>query len=287
MNKKRLLLVLTLLLGLFLLSGCTVPTDENGNIQLIYSTTTFKEMLDEGFFSAILVYPLSQAINLLTPAVGVGLAIALVTLILNAIILVCTFKSNVSMQRMQAIQPEVARIEKKYEGKDDDNSKMRKAQELQSLYTKNNINPLGSLVATFIQFPVLIAMYNAIRRSDAVTNGVFMGMHLSTTPLQAIKAGTWVGLGIYIMMLLLQILSMKIPQLVSERRARAEADKHHKTYRKPETPNNFMMTYGMVIFIGIIMISWPTGLSLYYCIYSLVNIIKTIAIDQLTHREGK
>lgn len=287
MNKKRVLIVLTVLLGLFLLSGCAVPMDEQGNIKLIYATTTFKEMLDEGFFAAILVYPLCQAINNLTPTVGVGLAVMLVTLLLNAVVLALTFKSNVSMQRMQAIQPEVMKIQKKYEGKEDDASKMRMSQELQSLYSKNDINPLGSLLATFIQFPILIAMYNAVRRSDAVANGVFAGMHLSLTPMQAIRSGLWVGLIIYVTMICLQLLSIKLPQMIAERRAKAEADLHHKTYRKPEnSQQNFMMTYGMVIFIGIIMISWPTALSLYYCIYSVVNVIKTILIDKLTHKEG-
>ena len=45
-----------------------------------------------------------------------------------------------------------------------------------------------------------------------------------------------------------------------------------------------MMSYGMIVFIGILMISWPAALSLYYSIYSVVNIIKTFAVDKLTNK---
>ena len=45
------------------------------------------------------------------------------------------------------------------------------------------------------------------------------------------------------------------------------------------------MTYGMVAFIAVIMLSWPIALSLYYLIYSVINIAKTIIIDRLTHKE--
>ena len=72
---------------------------------------------------------------------------------------------------MQLIQPEINKIQRKYEGKDDDASKMRQAQELQNLYKKYGINPFGTILITFIQFPIIIAMYQAVQRSYAVTTG--------------------------------------------------------------------------------------------------------------------
>ena len=85
MNKKRILKVLSLLIMLALLAGCTIARNEDGSIKLITLNTTFSDMTNEGIFSAILVYPLAQAINYLSNHLGVGLAVMIVTLLLNGI----------------------------------------------------------------------------------------------------------------------------------------------------------------------------------------------------------
>ena len=132
---------------------------------------------------------------------------------------------------------------------------------------------------------MLFRSYNAVRRSAAVANGIFLGIDLSQTPLEAFKAGQYGALVIYALMIVMQLLSILAPRFVAERKAKREAKLHHKTYRKPENNQNMMMSYSMILFIGVLMISWPTALSLYYMIFSVVNIIKTFAIDQLMVRQ--
>ncbi|MDO4940971.1 MAG: YidC/Oxa1 family membrane protein insertase [Erysipelotrichaceae bacterium] len=285
MNKKRILLIVTIVLLALTLTGCTVPTDENGNVILITLDTAFSEIMDEGIFAAVITYPLAQAINWLEPRVGIALAIAIVTLAINAVVLAFTFKSNVAMQKMQEIQPEMQKIQAKYEGKSDEASQQRMAMEMQQLYAKYNINPIGSLVATFIQFPILIGMYNAVRRSYAVANAKFMGVSLDMTPKEAIGSLCVVCIVIYVLMIITQFLSIKTPTWLAEFRGKQEADAHHKTYKKPQQNQNIFMTYGMLLMIAFIMLSWPTALSLYYVIYSLINICKTLVIDKLTHKD--
>ncbi|MBQ1508558.1 MAG: YidC/Oxa1 family membrane protein insertase [Erysipelotrichaceae bacterium] len=285
MSNKRFIRIISVILLAFVLTGCQIATNPDGSIKLIYLTTTFREMMEEGVFSAILIYPLAQSINFLDKYIGVGGAVMIVTLLLNAAILALTFKSNVSMQRMQELQPEMNKIQKKYEGRDDEASKQRMSMEMTKLYQKYDVNPMGALLTTFIQFPVIIAMYNAVRRSAAVANGIFLGIDLSQTPLEAFKAGQYGALVIYALMIVMQLLSILAPRFVAERKAKREAKLHHKTYRKPENNQNMMMSYSMILFIGVLMISWPTALSLYYMIFSVVNIIKTFAIDQLMVRQ--
>lgn len=294
-NKKRLLVVLSVIVFAFVLTGCTVPMDENGNVLLIHLTDTFKSFTSSGkedIFGVIITYPLAQAINWLAQYMNIGLAITVVTLVLNAIIVAATFKSNVAMQRMQELQPELTRLQQKYEGRNDTASQQRMSMEMQNLYKKYDVNPLGTLLVTFIQFPILIGMYNAVRRSAAVYNGTFFGVQLIQLPraafqslfgVEAFEGNPVVGIVIYVLMILLQFLSIKVPSLLAERRAKKEAEKRHKPYVKPQQ-QNILMTYGMLIFIAIIMLNWPLALSLYYCIYSLVNIVKAFAIDHLTHK---
>lgn len=279
MNKKRLTILFSVIALALVLTGCARSNE------IIDLDTTFSEVSSEGFFAGIITFPLAQLINWLTPKTGIFLAITVVTLILNAVVLAMSFKSSVSMQRMQEIQPEMQKIQAKYEGRTDDLSQQRMAMEMQQLYKKYDINPITALVSTFIQFPLLIGMYNAIRRSYAVANATFMGATLSQTPKEALGNGVWVCVIIFVSMIVCQFVSIKVPQWIAAYHGKKEAEKHHKTYKKPETANP-MMTYGMLAMIALAMYACPTALSLYYCIYSIINILKSVVIDKLTHKEN-
>jgi YidC/Oxa1 family membrane protein insertase len=280
MSKKRLTLILSVLALALVLTGCSTSTE------LITLDTTFADAMNDGFLSALITYPLAQAINFLTPRTGIFLAITIVTIVINAIVLAFTFKSNIAMQRMQEIQPEMQKIQAKYEGRTDEASQQRMAMEMQQLYAKYNINPLASIATTFIQFPLLIGMYNAVRRSEAVANATFMGVSLSQSPREAIANKAWICLVIFVVMVIAQFVSIKIPQWLAEKHGKEEAEKHHKTYKKPEQPNQGM-TYGMLAMVAFAMFSIPTAVSLYYCISSIVNIAKTLVIDKMTHKEAE
>ena len=277
MNKKRLNLLLSLIAMAFVLTGCSRSNE------IISLDTTFSQAMEDGFFAGVITWPLSQAINWLEPKVGIFLAITLVTVAINAIVLAFTFKSSVGMQKMQEIQPELTKIQAKYEGRTDDQSQQRMAMEMQQVYNKYNINPLTTIVTTFIQFPLLIGMYNAVRRSYAVANARFIGADLSMTPSEALRDKVWVCVVIFVFMIAFQFLSIKIGQWLAEYRGKKEADAHHKTYQKPQQQNQ-MMTYAMLAMIAFAMYSCPTALSLYYCIYSFINVVKTIVIDRITHK---
>ena len=86
-------------------------------------------------------------------------AIALVTAVVNTLLAVATLNATVSQQKMQMVQPELDKITRKYEGRDDENSKMRMAAEQQALLRKHNINPGSMLLLTFLQFPVIYLLH--------------------------------------------------------------------------------------------------------------------------------
>lgn len=296
-RRKKLLMLAGFVFMAILLTGCAIPRDDNGKTIYIWKEavegftirTSFKDVFaNENWFSAILVYPLSSLINFLAPKISVGGAIAVVTILVNGILAILTIKSTIASQQMQLLQPELDRIQKKYEGRDDQTSKMRQANEMQALYRKYDVNPGSVLLVTFIQLPVIMAMYMAVHRSYAVATGTFFGMDLQQTPLTGIKntiAGDMGGLGLFFLwavMGLFQFLSMRIPQILQKRRAKAEAEKHH---RKVETSKNasqnmFMQIYmmGMILVFGLM---WPAAMSLYWAINSLVNIVKTLIVQKI------
>lgn len=275
------------------LTGCTVPRNEDGSIVLITNSTTFMETFkNESFFSAIFVWPLAWIINHLAGPIGVGGAIAFVTIFVNVILAVATMKSTIAQQQMQMIQPELDKIARKYEGRDDDNSKMRQAAEQQALLRKYDINPGGMLLVTFLQFPVLIAIYMAVQRSEAVQTGTFMGMNLRTNVMTGIKSAFsgdptgWAYLALFVVMAILHICSMKVPQYLQKKKAEEEAKKHH---RKPEEPSNQneMMQYYMIFMIIVFGLMLPAAMSLYWSINSLVQMVKTIVVQNVIEKNKK
>ena len=169
-RKKQLLLLAVVVAVLFLASGCSSPVDpETNEVIQITSETTFSYMLEnENWFNAFFVFPLAKLINFLTPYVGVALSVSIVTLLVHCITLVFTIKSTVMTQKMQVIQPEMNRITKKYEGKTDERSQMAQAQEMQRLYKEHGINPFSAILSSFIQLPIIMAIYMSLQRAGSL-----------------------------------------------------------------------------------------------------------------------
>ncbi|MBR2811547.1 MAG: membrane protein insertase YidC [Solobacterium sp.] len=285
---RKLLLLGTVVLVVLTASGCAVPTDENGQVILIKSTTTFAETFQsENWFNAIFTWSFAQAINRLTPYVGVGGAIAVVTFVVNALVALATFKSTLSTQRMQLLQPELNKIQRKYEGRNDNNSKMRMGAEMQQLYRKYDVNPMSSMLTLFIQFPIIIAVYHAVHRSEAVATGTFLGVSLGTQTLAGIKSilsgdtQGWVYLGLFVVMVLLHILSTMITQIIQKRKEAEAAKKQHR--RPHETDNSQMQTMMLssMVMIFLFGLMLPLAMTLYWAINSLVMITKTLIVQKV------
>lgn len=294
-------MVAALVFAAVILTGCAIPRDADNNIIYIWTEqvsgytvrTSFSDVMkNESWFNAIFVYPLSTIINRLAPVITVGGAIALVTIIVNTILAAATIRSSIASQQMQMIQPELERIQRKYEGRDDQASKMRQAQEMQALYQKYKINPASVMLVTFIQLPVIMAMYMSVQRSFAVATGTFLGMDLQTTPMSGARAlfsGDMSGLPLvllWVVMGLCQFLSMRIPMILQKKRAEAEAAKHHRRAELPKNSTNMVMQIYMMGMILVFGLMWPAAMSLYWAINSIVNVIKTLIVQQIIDKEN-
>ena len=88
-----------------------------------------------------------------------GLTIIFFTVITKLILFPLTLKSQKSSQEMNALQPEVKRIQEKYK-----NDKEKQNQEIQALYKENNVSCMGGCLPMLLQFPILIALYSVLRR---------------------------------------------------------------------------------------------------------------------------
>jgi len=280
-RKKGKYILLAILL--VLLSGCTRVVDSSGKVlaeKIIYVTTTFKEIIADGsWFTAIFVYPLAQVINILTPYIGVVMAIVVCTVLVNLITLPLTAKSTAGTQKMQMIQPELDKLNKKFEGKTDERSKMVQSQEMQALYKKYDINPLSTILGTFVTLPIIFAMWQAVQRSYAVATGTFMGVDLQVSPLSGWKLGgtdVIIYVSFFVLMGVAQFISISMPKWLAKKK---NTEEHKiKEYDKPAKSgaNTNIMMYSMLVLILYMGLTWPTAMSVYWLVNSVVNIIKTL-----------
>lgn len=257
--------------------------DYKSEDEIIIPKTTFKESLDEGWFNGLIVYPIAQLINIIASVTDAGVGIIATTLIIQILIFLLSLKSQVASQKMQAIQPEVNKIQAKYAGRTDQNAKMQQAQELQALYSKHKINPFGTMLIMFIQLPVLFGMYNATLRAYSVVTGSFMGLNLVTTPMQGMKTSLWY-LVMFVAMLLFQFLSFKMPQWLQAHRKKKSHVKEKK-YAQPAQTNGFansmnMMVYMNMIVIAFLSINWPSAMSFYWLVSSVVRVIQNLVVHK-------
>ncbi len=106
-----------------------------------------------------------------------GWSIVVFTILIKLIITPLDVKSRKSMRRMTKLQPEIAKLQKKYA-----NDKEKLNLKTSELYRKEKINPLAGCLPMLISMPILFAMFGAMRyianqqiaqqAIDLITNGI-------------------------------------------------------------------------------------------------------------------
>src|SRR5690625_2339713 len=169
LSKQKRMLVIAGLIGLVvLLSGC-MQMDEP-----IHSGST-------GFWNKYFVYTMSACITFFANLFNAsyGLAIVVVTLLVRLLLVPLNVKQMKSTQAMQNIQPEIKELQEKHSSKDAETQKKLQEEQM-ALFQENGVNPIAGCLPIFIQMPVLIAMYQAIMRTEAIKAGSFLWFELGT-----------------------------------------------------------------------------------------------------------
>ncbi len=86
-----------------------------------------------------------------------GINIILLTVMIKILFIPLSHKSMKSMKRMQDLQPQIAKIKEKLK---DDKTALNKA--TMELFREQKVSPLGGCWPMFLQFPVFIALYQAL-----------------------------------------------------------------------------------------------------------------------------
>ena len=90
---------------------------------------------------------------------NIGLAIIIMTILIYMAMLPLTIKQQKFSKLQRKMQPELNKINKKYEGRKDPESMERQQAEIKEVYVKYGVSATGSCVQLIIQMPILLALY--------------------------------------------------------------------------------------------------------------------------------
>jgi YidC/Oxa1 family membrane protein insertase len=180
-----------------------------------------------------------------------GLSIIVVTILIRLAILPLMIKQTRSSKAMQALQPEMAELKKKYSSKDQ-KTQQKLQQETMALFSKHGVNPMAGCFPLIVQMPILIGFYHAISRTREIANDNFL----------------WFDLGDKDPYYILPIVA-GITTFIQQKIMMAGQD---------QNPQMAMMLWMMPIMIVVFAFSFPAALSLYWVVGNIFMIVQTYFI---------
>jgi YidC/Oxa1 family membrane protein insertase len=218
-----------------------------------------EKAINYGFFGGISSLLLSLLAFIYKIFHNWGLAIIVVTIIINVVLLPLTKKSMSSMYKMQELQPHMERLRQLHK---DNPQKLNK--EMMELYKEYNVNPFGGCLPMLLQFPIFIAFYQALMRSTELKNASFLWIKdlsgpdaLFMFPHKLPILGASFNL-LPIITLILMVVQQKV-STSGQKNVSPEMAQQQK-----------MMALIFPLFFGFILYNFPSGLVLYWLTNSVL-----------------
>ena len=133
------------------------------------------DLVDYGVLS-FLVKPLVSMLKWIYALVqNYGLAIILLTFLINLALVPIRYKQIVSMKKMTEVQPQLKAIQNRYKDLPrNDPKKQEMNKEVMALYKQHGVNPLGSCLPLLLQMPFLFAFFTMLRTSIELRGESFL-----------------------------------------------------------------------------------------------------------------
>lgn len=242
MKNKRLLILSGMVLStLLFLSGC-VQTDKSGN-----PTGLIWDWLGQPMSNLIRFFAEDQAL-------GFGLAIIIVTLLVRFIILPLgiyqSWKAAIQSEKMNYLKPILGPIQERMKNASSQEEQLAAQQEYFATQKQYGVSMLGGIgcLPMLIQMPFFSAIYFAARHTPGISEATFLGINLGSTSL--ILTGV-AGILYYAQSLLMQV----------------GMDEEQKKQMKAVAIMSPLM---------IVMFSWssPAGVTLYWVVGGFIGLVQ-------------
>ncbi|MCQ2174577.1 MAG: membrane protein insertase YidC, partial [Bacteroidales bacterium] len=202
-----------------------------------------------------------------------GLIILLMTIVIKIVVFPLTYKSFASSAKMQALRPEMDKINAKFPNTGNQQDQLKKQQAQMELYKRAGVSPMGGCLPTLLTFPILWAMFRFFPASIELRQQPFLWCHDLSAYDSIIEYGTRVPIfGDHLSLFaLLMAVTMWVYSKMTLKSQPNAGDPTAKSM-------NFMSLWMMPIMMFFICNSLSAALSYYYLLSQFVAIIQTWAI---------
>ena len=215
--------------------------------------STLSESIDYGWLSIISV-PILELMKFFYRMIpNYGFAILLLTLVVRLLMFPLQQKSMKSMKKMQELQPYIKQLQEKYK---DDKQKLNI--EMVQFMKTNKVNPMSGCLPMLIQLPVFIALYKVLANAVELYRSPFIFWILD--------------------------LSVKDPFYVFPVIMGAMMFIQQKITPNPtmDPTQAKMMLYMLPVLFTVLMISLPSGLTLYIMFSTFLGIAQQYLMNKQT-----
>lgn len=245
------------------------------------------------FFDNFLVYPIGLVILFFSKIFGGNYIVGLVigTLIVRTVGWPIYAKTNDMSLKMKLMEPEQAKIQKKYERRKDPESQRMMQMEIARLYKKYKIG-VGGCLLPFLQFPIFMAVFRAVSRFPYTNglagsanwagqvNSMFLGIDLFKD--RTVSTRQLIGI---IILCVLVVGTQLLSQIISERRMKKQQEKAQEdipAYRRQAVAQTNqmqssmkVMMYMMIAMMAVFVFTSEAALGIYWLIGNLYAIAQT------------
>ncbi len=220
-------------------------------------------------WNLIFVNPTINALIVLNSVVfsNFGMAIILFTIVMRLVTMPLTLRQLRSSRALSLLQPQIQEIQKKYK------DPRRRQEETMKLYRQAGVNPLGCLLPMIVQFPIWIALYQALRIIVGGTPESMLDLSQRLYPWSYIERAVplqnhflWLDLGQPDRTMILAIV-VGVSTYVQQRLMTPPTT-------DPRTQStNQMMTWMMPLMFAWFTLTVPSGLAVYWAVSNLTAVI--------------
>ena len=188
-----------------------------------------------------------------------GVSIICVTILVYIVLFPLSFKSMLSMKKMQALQPKIEEVRTKYK----DNPQKLNV-EIMELYKREKVNPFGGCLPLLLQIPVFFALYQLLMRLISLKGAHFLWIKDLSEPDRLLyfkNALPIMGNELNILPLLMAFVMFGQQKFTSATASAASSS---------AAEQQKMMAIMMPVIFGVLFYKMSSGLVLYWLVNSLL-----------------
>lgn len=200
-----------------------------------------------------LIYWFASVIQFLSINGQIGIGIILFTILIRTLLLPLFQIQIKSSRKMQELQPKLKALQAEYPGTDME-SRQQLYEATQALYKENGVSMRSSMIPLLIQMPILLALFQALTRVEALKVGHFL----------------WLNLGEPDPIFVLPVLAAGFTFLSTWLTNKSAIEKNMAMT---------VMTFAMPVMIFLFALPAASGVSLYWTVSNAYQVVQTLVFN--------